>query len=236
MNDNDQNAPTKQPRLPPWNKDKLVGPKPPLKVSHIWSIRTKMKTDGRTRDLALFNLAIDSKLRGCDLVALRVDDVAPHGRTADRATVRQSKTVSNRSLRIDGADAGSGRRLFAPGDRAHWTDLCCVPLDRRIGVLQVDFGVHESNCCNHLGQVGHDAGGSDRFPQLKGKGAQLVKGWGWANQLHSVLGEELKISAERHLIVPNGSWRQSCRRTTCPENVAFLDRDRPGGAPRIRPI
>ncbi len=92
MNDNDTAAPAKPPRRPPWNKGKLVGPKPPLKVSHIWSIRTKMKTDNRTRDLALFNLAIDSKLRGCDLVALGVDDVAPHGRTADRATVRQSKT------------------------------------------------------------------------------------------------------------------------------------------------
>ena len=93
MNDNDTVATAKPPRRPPWNKGKLVGPKPPLKVSHIWSIRTKMKTDDRTRDLALFNLAIDSKLRGCDLVALRVDDVAPHGRTADRATVRQKKTA-----------------------------------------------------------------------------------------------------------------------------------------------
>ena len=92
MNDNDTNGPKTAPRSPPWNKDKLVGPKAPLKVSHVWSIRTKMKMDGRTRDLALFNLAIDSKLRGCDLVALRVDDVAPHGRTVDRATVKQKKT------------------------------------------------------------------------------------------------------------------------------------------------
>ena len=92
MNDNGINAPPRPPRLPPWNKDKLIGPKPPLKASHVWSIRTRMKMDGRTRDLALFNLAIDSKLRGCDLVALRVDDVAPHGRTVDRATVRQTKT------------------------------------------------------------------------------------------------------------------------------------------------
>ena len=101
MNDNDTNGPKTAPRSPPWNKDKLVGPKPPLKVSHVWSIRTKMKIDGRTRDLALFNLAIDSKLRGCDLVALRVDDIvsktrlrheAPHGRSVDRATVKQSKT------------------------------------------------------------------------------------------------------------------------------------------------
>ena len=58
----------------------------------MWAIRAKLQLEHRTRDLALFNLAIDSKLRGCDLVALRVDDVAPNGYAVDRATVRQSKT------------------------------------------------------------------------------------------------------------------------------------------------
>jgi integrase len=76
----------------PWNKGKLVGAKPPLRPSHVWSIRTKLQMQGRTRDLALFNLAIDSKLRGCDVVAVRVDDVAPSGYSMDRATVRQKKT------------------------------------------------------------------------------------------------------------------------------------------------
>ena len=57
-----------------------------------WSIRTRLQMDGRTRDLAMFNLAIDSKLRGCDVVALRVEDVAPSGYAVDRATVRQKKT------------------------------------------------------------------------------------------------------------------------------------------------
>ena len=59
---------------------------------HVWSIQTKLQLEKRTRDLALFNLAIDSKLRGCDVVAMRVDDVAPSGYTLDRATVRQKKT------------------------------------------------------------------------------------------------------------------------------------------------
>jgi integrase len=77
---------------PPWNKGKLIGAKPPLRPSHVWSIRTKLQMAGRKRDLALFNLAIDSKLRGCDVVALRVDDVAPSGYAMDRATIRQSKT------------------------------------------------------------------------------------------------------------------------------------------------
>jgi hypothetical protein len=65
------------PKRQPWNKGKLIGPKPPLRPKHVWSIRTKLQIDRRTRDLAMFNLAIDSKLRGCDVVALKVEDVAP---------------------------------------------------------------------------------------------------------------------------------------------------------------
>src|SRR6266404_7112838 len=76
----------------PWNKGKLTGAKPPLRSKHVWSIRTKLQIEGRIRDLALFNLAIDSKLRGCDVVALRVEDVAPNGYAIARATVRQKKT------------------------------------------------------------------------------------------------------------------------------------------------
>ena len=75
-----------------WNKGRLLGPKPPLQPKHVWAIRTRLQLAKRTRDLALFNLAIDSKLRGCDVVSLRVEDVAPHGYANDRATVRQRKT------------------------------------------------------------------------------------------------------------------------------------------------
>lgn len=91
MNDNEVINPGTS-RRPPWNKGKLIGPKPPLRPSHVWSIRTRLQIEKSTRDLALFNLAIDSKLRGCDVVAVRVDDVAPNGYTLDRATVRQRKT------------------------------------------------------------------------------------------------------------------------------------------------
>jgi integrase len=76
----------------PWNKGKIVGAKPPLRPKHVWSIRTKLQVEGRIRDLALFNIAIDSKLRGCDVVGLKVDDVAPGGYADDRASVRQKKT------------------------------------------------------------------------------------------------------------------------------------------------
>lgn len=87
----DQEIPNAAERRP-WNKGKLTGAKPPLRPRHVWSIRSKLQLEGRTRDLAMFNLAIDSKLRGCDVVALRVEDVAPSGYTADRATIRQKKT------------------------------------------------------------------------------------------------------------------------------------------------
>src|SRR5215475_1427232 len=79
-------------RREPWNKGKLIGQKPPLRPKHVWSIRTRLQIDGRIRDLAMFNLAIDSKLRGCDVIALKVEDVAPSGYAVDRATARQKKT------------------------------------------------------------------------------------------------------------------------------------------------
>jgi len=78
--------------LLPWNKGKLTGAKPPLRPKHIWSIRSRLQLEGRTRDLAMFNFAIDSKLRGCDVVALKVADIAPNGYSVDRATIRQKKT------------------------------------------------------------------------------------------------------------------------------------------------
>jgi hypothetical protein len=84
-------------------KGKLTGAKPPLRPKHVWAVRTRLQLANRLRDLALFDLAIDSKLRGCDVVALKVVDVAPHvqsipvsrmrpGRSSEHAAVH--KTVS----------------------------------------------------------------------------------------------------------------------------------------------
>jgi integrase len=76
----------------PWNKNKLVGQKLPLKLQQIWAIRIRLELFNKVRDLALFNLAIDSKLRGCDLVALKVNDIA-HGKSIQsRAIIVQKKT------------------------------------------------------------------------------------------------------------------------------------------------
>ena len=76
----------------PWNKAKLVGQKAPLKLKEIWAIRIRLQLASRIRDLALFNLAIDSKLRACDLVKLRVRDVSHGDRVSARTTVMQQKT------------------------------------------------------------------------------------------------------------------------------------------------
>ena len=80
--------------LPPKRRNtaRIIGPKPPFKPRHIWGIGQQLKANGRVRDLAMFNCAIDAKLRGCDLVKLRVSDVAPGGALRARATIIQQKT------------------------------------------------------------------------------------------------------------------------------------------------
>jgi integrase len=76
----------------PWNKGMIIGPKPPLKLKEVWAIRIRLQLSGDVRNLALFNLAIDSKLRACDLVSIRVSDVTQGYKVVQRATVMQKKT------------------------------------------------------------------------------------------------------------------------------------------------
>ena len=84
--------PALRPPRPAWNKGRLVGQKRPLLPRHVWSIRVRLELSRNTRDLALFNMAVDSKLRGCDLVCLRVRDVFAAGHVKERAAIIQSKT------------------------------------------------------------------------------------------------------------------------------------------------
>lgn len=79
-------------RREPWNKGKIIGQKAPFKLKDIWALRVRLQMEKRVRELALFNLGIDSKLRGCDLVALKVRDVYRNGQVASRAIVMQHKT------------------------------------------------------------------------------------------------------------------------------------------------
>ena len=77
---------------PAWNKGRIVGQKRPLKPKHVWAIWVRLELAENHRDLALFNLAIDSKLRGCDLVRMKVIEVMASGQIKERASVLQSKT------------------------------------------------------------------------------------------------------------------------------------------------
>ena len=109
----------------PWNKGKLAGAKPPLRPKHVWSIRIKLQMADRKRDLALFNLAIDSKLRGCDIVALKVEDIAPHGYAIERATVRQKKT--SRPVRSRSPNKPGKRSMITSAWRTASEEISFLP-------------------------------------------------------------------------------------------------------------
>ena len=87
-----RNLPAIRPRRPAWNKGRIVGQKRPLLPKHVWAIRVRLEIAENHRDLALFNTAIDIKLRGCDLVCLKVADVYASGLIKERTSVLQSKT------------------------------------------------------------------------------------------------------------------------------------------------
>ena len=84
----------------PWNKGKILGQKSPLKLKEIWAIRIRLQLSRKIRDLALFNLAIDSKLRACDLVTLKVQDVSRNGLVSQRAIILQQKRNNLFSMKL----------------------------------------------------------------------------------------------------------------------------------------
>jgi hypothetical protein len=95
-------------RHAPWNKGKLVSQKAPFKLKEIWAIRVCLQMQGRLRELAMFNLGIDSKLRACDLLSLRVRDVCHGDRVASRAIVHAAKDRAPGTVRDHTGDARNG--------------------------------------------------------------------------------------------------------------------------------
>lgn len=147
----------------PWSKGKLVGQKAPLKLKDIWAIRVRLQLRRRVRDLALFNLAIDSKLRACDLVRLRVSDMSHGGQMASRAMVTQQKTrrpvqfeitaMTREAVQtwIQKADlnpsdflfTSSGRCLTSLSDEAVRQDRPAMGRGRRVGD-RILWGTHDT--------------------------------------------------------------------------------------------
>ncbi len=109
------NLPAIRARRPAWNKGRIVGQKRPLLPKHVWAIRVRLEIADNHRDLALFNLAIDSKLRGCDLVTLKVVDVFAASQVKERASVIQSKTQKPVRFEItDGTRKSLARWMSEP--------------------------------------------------------------------------------------------------------------------------
>ena len=109
------NLPAIRALRPAWNKGRIVGQKRPLKPKHVWAIRVRLELAENYRDLALFNLAIDSKLRGCDLVKMKVVDVMASGQIKERASVLQSKTQKPVRFEIsEGTRASLARWMREP--------------------------------------------------------------------------------------------------------------------------
>ena len=109
------NLPAIRARRPAWNRGRIVGQKRPLLPKHVWAIRVRLEIADNHRDLALFNLAIDSKLRGCDLVTLKVVDVFAASQVKERASVIQSKTQKPVRFEItDGTRKSLARWMSEP--------------------------------------------------------------------------------------------------------------------------
>ena len=137
-------------RVPrPWNKGKLVGQKTPLKLKEIWAIRVRLQVFRRTRELALFNLGIDSKLRACDLLKLKVRDISLGERVAARAIVVQQKTSrpgssGSRSRRAALWPSGSRCRVLGRMASSFQAVFIASPhLSTRQYARIVDFWVEE---------------------------------------------------------------------------------------------
>src|SRR5476651_585544 len=103
----------------PWNKGQLIGQKRPLKPKDVWAIRVRLELGGSRRDVALFDLAIDSKLRACDLVRLKIHDVYVGSRARERATVIQKKTGRPVQFEISLQTRTALESLIKPADQSY---------------------------------------------------------------------------------------------------------------------
>ena len=180
----------------PWNKGRLTGQKRPLKPKEVWAIRVRLQLERRRRDLALFNLAIDSKLRGCDLVRLRVSDVCVAGRVQDRATVIQRKTgrpvqfeiteQTRGAIRewLDGTALGSCQYLFPSRFRDHL----------HISTRQYARMVHR-----WVERAGLDSSAYGTHSMRRTKAAQIYKKTGNLRAVQLLLGHTKLESTVRYL-------------------------------------
>ncbi len=180
----------------PWNKGRLTGQKRPLKPKDVWAIRVRLQLQHRARDLALFNLAIDSKLRGCDLVWLQIDDVCAGGRVRDRANIIQKKTgrpvqfeiteQTRAAIRawLPEVEARNGRHLFPSR----------VPAQPHLSTRQYARIVHA-----WVESAGLDSSAYGTHSMRRTKAAQIYKKTGNLRAVQLLLGHTKLESTVRYL-------------------------------------
>ena len=180
----------------PWNKGRLTGQKRPLRPREVWAIRVRLQLEQRRRDLALFNLAIDSKLRGCDLVRLRVGDVCVGGHVRDRATVIQQKTGRPVQFEMTDQTRAAIRDWLAnkaPG-AAQYLFPSRVHDQLHISTRQYARIVHR-----WVGRAGLDGSAYGTHSMRRTKVAQIYKKTGNLRAVHLLLGHTKLESTVRYL-------------------------------------
>ena len=178
-----------------WNKGVLVGQKRPLLPKHVWSIRVRLEMSGSHRDLALFNLGIDSKLRACDLVRLRMDDVCSGTRVRDRATIVQQKTGRPVQFEITEQTRTSIEALLAGREgRSVFLFESRIRRSEHISTRQYARLVHR-----WVGEIGLDTSSFGTHSMRRTKAAQIYRKTGNLRAVQLLLGHTKLESTVRYL-------------------------------------
>jgi integrase len=180
----------------PWNKGRLTGQKRPLKPKEVWAIRIRLQLEKRSRDLALFNLAIDSKLRGCDLVRLQVNDVCVGDQMRDRTTVIQRKTGRPVQFEITEQTRTAIREWLANSELGNTAYL--FP-SRLRGQLHISTRQYARIVHRWVERAGLDGAAYGTHSMRRTKAAQIYKKTGNLRAVQLLLGHTKLESTVRYL-------------------------------------
>ncbi len=180
----------------PWNAGRKLGAKRALKPQQVWAIRFWLDRDRRLRDRALFDLAIDSKLRGCDLVSLQVDDVYIGGRVRDRATVIQKKTGRPVQFEIMEQTRSAIRDWVSEGNRK--SGHCLFP-GRRRGQPHLSTRQYARIVHSWVKSAGLDSSAYGTHSMRRTKAAQIYRKTGNLRAVQLLLGHTKLESTVRYL-------------------------------------
>ena len=180
----------------PWNKGQLIGQKRPLKPKDVWAIRVRLELSGKRRDLALFDLAIDSKLRACDLTRLKIQDVCVGDRARERATVIQKKTNRAVQFEITGQTRAALEAWIKSCGRSHGDYLFPSRIGARdhISIRQYARLVHK-----WVKAVGLDSVVFGTHSMRRTKAAQIYRKTGNLRAVQLLLGHTKLESTVRYL-------------------------------------